>query len=127
MRVTDTDTECPSQRGSDPGVILKCHEAEKKRKYLAHCEHRHKHFTHLVFFVDGMMGVECNAAKKRLTSRLPVATKWKWMYSKVCGFVCSRLAIALVCKLVLALRPKFLNPTIPDPDAMGCGFRALTV
>eukprot|EP00978_Attheya_sp_CCMP212_P018414 scaffold50382_cov35-Attheya_sp.AAC.2 len=59
------DTECPSQRGSDPGVILKCHEAEKKRKYLAHCECQHKHFTPLVFSVDGMMGMECDAARKK--------------------------------------------------------------
>jgi hypothetical protein len=32
-----------------------------------------------------MMGVECDAARKRLTSRL--ATKWKQTYSKVCGVV----------------------------------------
>eukprot|EP00978_Attheya_sp_CCMP212_P012129 scaffold30133_cov43-Attheya_sp.AAC.2 len=87
-----TDIECPSQCGSDPGVILKCHEVEKKRKYLAHCEHQHKHFTPLVFLVDGMMGVECDAASKRLASRL--ATKWKRMYSKMCGFVPSRLTIS---------------------------------
>jgi hypothetical protein len=88
------DTECPLQRGSDPGVILKHHEAEKKRKYLVHCERQHKHFTPLVFSVDGMMGVECDAARKRLASRL--ATKWKRTYSELCGFVRSRLAIALV-------------------------------
>eukprot|EP00978_Attheya_sp_CCMP212_P026406 scaffold86758_cov64-Attheya_sp.AAC.2 len=38
-------------------VILKCHEVEKKQKYLSHCEHQHKHFTPLVFLVDRMMGV----------------------------------------------------------------------
>ena len=80
-----TDTECPLQRGSDPGVILKHHEVEKKQKYLVHCERQHKHFTPLVFSVDGMMGVECDAARKRLASRL--ATKWKQTYSKVCGVV----------------------------------------
>eukprot|EP00978_Attheya_sp_CCMP212_P014443 scaffold36813_cov66-Attheya_sp.AAC.2 len=90
------DMECPLQRGSDPGVILKCHEVEKKQKYLAHCdEHQRKHFTPLVFLVDGMMGVECgDIARKLLTSRL--STMWKRTYSEVCGFVCSRLAIALV-------------------------------
>eukprot|EP00978_Attheya_sp_CCMP212_P019663 scaffold55321_cov75-Attheya_sp.AAC.4 len=87
--------ECPLQCGSDPGVILKCHEVEKKRKYLEHCEHQHKHFTPLVFYVNGMMGMECDAARKRLASCL--STKCMRMYdSKVCGFVRSRLAIALV-------------------------------
>jgi hypothetical protein len=97
-----TDTECPSQRGQDSGAILKRHEAEKKRKYLAHCERQRKHFTPLVFSVDGMMGVECDAARKRLASRL--STKWKRTYSEVCGFVRSRLAIALVRSASRCLR-----------------------
>jgi hypothetical protein len=88
------DTECPSQRGSDPGVSLKCHEVEKKWKYLVHCECQRKHFTPLVFSVDVMMGMECDATRKRLVSCL--ATLWKWTYSEVCSFVRSRLAIALV-------------------------------
>eukprot|EP00978_Attheya_sp_CCMP212_P006561 scaffold15216_cov41-Attheya_sp.AAC.2 len=55
-----TDMECSLSHVSDPGVILKLHEVEKKRKYLAH-------------------------SRKRLASCL--ATKWKLRYSKVCGFV----------------------------------------
>jgi hypothetical protein len=62
-------------------------EVKKKQKYLAQCES-----APLVFLVDGMMGVECDAARKRLASRL--ATKWNRIYSKVCGVICSRLAIA---------------------------------
>eukprot|EP00978_Attheya_sp_CCMP212_P000452 scaffold896_cov58-Attheya_sp.AAC.4 len=65
-----TDMECPSQCGSDPGVILKRHEAEKKRKYVVHCERHRKHFTPLAILVNGMMGVECDVVRKRLTSRL---------------------------------------------------------
>jgi hypothetical protein len=72
-------------------VILKHLEVEEKQKYLAHCESECNHFTHLVFLVDGMMGVECDATRKRLASCL--ATKWKQTYS---GFVCSQLAIELV-------------------------------
>jgi hypothetical protein len=89
-----TDTECPSQRGMESKVILSRHEEEKKKKYLEHCVRQRKHFTPLVFSVDGLMGVECDAARKRLASLL--ATKWKRTYSQVCGFVRSRLAIALV-------------------------------
>eukprot|EP00978_Attheya_sp_CCMP212_P017781 scaffold47909_cov30-Attheya_sp.AAC.1 len=33
-----TDVECSFSHVSDPGVTLKLHEVEKKRKYLAHCE-----------------------------------------------------------------------------------------
>jgi hypothetical protein len=96
------DTECPLQCGSDPGVFFKHHEVKKKQTYLAHCESECKHFTPLVFLVDGMMGVECDAARKRLASRL--AKKWKRTYSKVCGVVCSRLAIALVQSASQCLR-----------------------
>jgi hypothetical protein len=53
-----------------------------------------KHFTPLVLSVDGMMGVECDAGRRRLASHL--ATKWKRTYSEVCGFVRSRLAITYI-------------------------------
>eukprot|EP00978_Attheya_sp_CCMP212_P030495 scaffold112244_cov39-Attheya_sp.AAC.1 len=99
---------CPSQRGSDPGVILKRHEAEKKRKYLAHCEHQRKHFTPLVFSINGMMGMKCDAARKRVTSLL--STKCMRMYSEP----------------VLAMGLKSLNLIIPDA-MLGLGFKALTV
>ena len=67
---------------------------EKKDKYAKACADRRRHFTPLVFSTDGMMAAEAKAASKRLASRL--ATKWKRPYSELCGFVRSRLSVALV-------------------------------
>ena len=53
-----------------------------------------RHFTPLVYSVDGLEGREAIAARKRLASRL--AAKWNRQYSEVCGFVRSRLAFILV-------------------------------
>eukprot|EP00978_Attheya_sp_CCMP212_P032537 scaffold127565_cov48-Attheya_sp.AAC.2 len=86
---------------------------------MAHCEHQLKHFTPLVFSVDGMMDMECDAARKRLASRL-APNGSAWLHSQLIGN-----CIGLICELVLALGPKSLNPTIPD--AMGLRLGALTV
>ena len=100
IRVTDTDA--PSNRGQDPEKVLLRHEKEKKKKYLEPCLARRRHFTPLVFSVDGMRGQEATAASKRLAALLSV--KWKRTYSEVCGFVRSRLSIALARSLTLCLR-----------------------
>ena len=92
IRVTDTDA--PTYRGQDPHKVLARHEKEKKDKYVEPCLARRRHFTPLVFSVDGLRGTEADAATKRLASRL--ATKWKRTYSDVCGYVRSRFAITLV-------------------------------
>ena len=89
-----TDTEAPSHRGSDPDKVLARYEKEKKGKYLDACLRQRKHFTPLVFSVDGMCGIEAQAASKRLASCL--SQKWRRTYSQVCGFVRSRLSITLV-------------------------------
>jgi hypothetical protein len=82
--------------------VLAKHEKEKKDKYVEHCLARRRHFTPLVFSVDGLRGAEAEAATKRLASRL--AAKWKRTYSEVCGFVRSRLALTLVRTTSLCLR-----------------------
>jgi len=92
VRVTDTDAAYHRHR--DPAKILARHESEKKKKYGPRCTAAHLHFTPLVYSVDGMEGAEAGAARKRLASRL--AAKWGRSYSQLCGFVRSRLAIALV-------------------------------
>jgi hypothetical protein len=58
------------------------------------CIARRRTFTPLVFSIDGLLGKEATAASKRLASSL--AGKWKRSYSEVCGFVRSRLSIALI-------------------------------
>ena len=100
IRVTDTDA--PSYRSQDPLKVLPKHEKEKKDKYVEHCLARHRHFTPLVFAVDGLRGIEAEAATKRIASRL--AAKWKRTYSEVCGLVRSRLATTLVKTTSLCLR-----------------------
>jgi hypothetical protein len=92
VRITDTDQ--PSHRNTDPTKVLLRQEKEKKDKYGALCIARRRTFTPLVFSVDGLLGKEATAASKRLASTL--AAKWKRSYSEICGFVRSRLSIALI-------------------------------
>jgi hypothetical protein len=92
VRITDTDQ--PSNRKSAPSKVLLRHEKEKKDKYGALCIARRRTFTPLVFSIDGLLGKEATAASKRLATSL--ASKWKRSYSEVCGYIRSRLSIALV-------------------------------
>ena len=100
IRITDTDR--PTYCKRDPVKVLAAHEKEKKDRYLEACLARHRQFTPLVFSVDGLRGAEAAAAEKRLASLL--SAKWNKSYSDVCGFVRSRLSIALVRMLSLCLR-----------------------
>ena len=100
VRITDTDS--PSYRGQAPEKVLARQEKEKKDKYNEACLARRRHFTPLVFSVDGLQGAEAKAASRRLASRL--SAKWKRQYSEVCGFVRSRLSMALVRTTSLCLR-----------------------
>ena len=88
-----TDAEAPSQRGTAHHKILKRHEETKKAKYNEACLRRRRSFTPLVFTVDGLRGNEAIAASKKLASRL--SSKWNRTYSEVCGYVRSRLSLAL--------------------------------
>ena len=65
-----TDTEAASKRNKDPDKVLRQQEEEKKRKYLNHCQQAHKHFTPLVYSVDGLEGKEATAMRKQLASNL---------------------------------------------------------
>ena len=100
IRVTDTDA--PSNRSTAPERVLQRHEKEKKDKYNALCLARRRTFTPLVFSVDGLTGVEATAASRRLSAAL--AVKWKRAYSEVCGFVRSRLSMALARSASRCLR-----------------------
>ena len=97
-----TDPECDSFRTMETDKLLARHEKEKKKKYAEACQERRRDFTPLVFTVDGCGGVETNAAIKRLAALL--AIKWRREYSEVCGYVKSRLSIALVRSASTCLR-----------------------
>ena len=100
--VTICDTDCGSYHSQDPAQVLANREKAKKNKHLQACLERRRTFTPLAFSVDGLRGSEATAAGKQLAAKL--AAKWKRSYSDVCGFVRSRLAIALVRSTSLCLR-----------------------
>ena len=100
IRVTDTDAA--SYRNKDPAKVLEAQEIEKKKKYGEACRQSHKHFTPLVFSVDGLEGGEAMAARKRLASRL--AARWNRRYSQVCAFVRARLTFTLLRSASRCLR-----------------------
>ena len=100
MRVVNTDTLTYLKKAPE-----KClHEAEKgkKKMYLEACLQQHRHFSLFVASMDGLLGVEATAALKRIAIRL--ATKWRQPYSKMCGYVKSRVVITLVCATHCCLR-----------------------
>ena len=124
VRVTDTDAA--SNASTDPAKVLKRHEAEKKRKYGHRCEQSNRHFTPLVYSVDGLEGGEARAARKRLASRL--AAKWHRNYSALCGFVRARLAFALVratSRCLRGTRDPTLERAPPLEWVSGTGSRLL--
>ena len=97
-----TDLEADYQRGTSAKKVLARHEKEKKKKYLQACLSRRRHFTPLVYSVDGMCGREAIAFRKHLAAKL--AEKWKCPYSEVCGYVCSRISVSLARSTSLLLR-----------------------
>ena len=97
-----TQTDAPTYRGKDPAKVLADAESEKKAKYLQACLDRRRHFTPMVYSVDGMAGDEARAAEKKLASAL--AGKWKREYSEMCGYVRVRMSIAVVRSNTLLLR-----------------------
>jgi hypothetical protein len=100
VRVTNTDAK--SQRHKDPDKILAQHEREKKRKYLEPCLKQRRHFTPFVVSTDGLLGREATLFLKRLASVL--SDKWHQPYSVVCGFVRSRMSIAIARATHMCLR-----------------------
>ena len=66
----------------------------EENMYLEACLQQRRHFSPFVASAEGLLGVEAKATLKRIASRL--ATKWKQPYSKMCGYVKSRVAITLV-------------------------------
>jgi hypothetical protein len=100
VRVTNADAK--SQRQKDPAKVLSQHEREKKRKYLEPCLAQRRHFTPFVVSTDGMLGREATFFIRRLSSIL--AEKWHQPYSVVCGFIKSRLSIAIARATHLCLR-----------------------
>jgi hypothetical protein len=96
VRIMDTDAKSNCRQDSDK--ILLSHEIRKGDKYLEACLQRRKHFTPLVFSIDGLQGVEWSTPLSQVEWQLPLllSAKWKQTYIQVCGFIHSRLMLALV-------------------------------
>ena len=92
MRVVNTDALSYVRRS--PEKCLQEAESGKKKMYLEACLQQRRHFSPFVASVDGILGVEATATLKSIASRL--ATNWRQPYSKMCGYVKSRVAITLV-------------------------------
>jgi hypothetical protein len=100
IRISDTDA--PSHQMRDPIKVLDGQEREKKRKYLQVCLERRRHFTPLVFSVDGMMGTETQAATKQLASHL--SRRSQRAYSQMVRYVQTRMSLSLCRATSLLLR-----------------------
>ena len=116
IQVSDTDAK--SYREREPLKVLDSQEKRKKDKHLHRCLNANRQFTPLVFSVDGMRGTETSAACQRLAALL--ATKWGRPYSVLCGYVRSRLSVALVRTLSLCLRGS-REPRKHFPAQLECG------
>ena len=97
-----TNTTCPSYHGRKVMQVLAMHETAKKDKYLEACLERRRHFTPLVYSVQGVPGEETRAAEKRLAGHL--AHRWKREYSEMCGYVRARMSLATARANTLLLR-----------------------
>ena len=89
------------------------------------CLERRRSFGALVYSVDGMPCKEAKAFERRIASLL--ASKWERPYSEMCGFVRTRISVAIVRSNTLLLRGargdgRAARPIIEDgaaADAMG--------
>jgi hypothetical protein len=93
LDVGETNTDAKSQHHKNPDKVLAQHEREKKRKYLEPCLKQQRHFTPFVVSTGGLLGKEAPFFIRRLSSIL--SEKWHQPYSVVCGFVKSRMIIAI--------------------------------
>ena len=100
VRVTDLD--CKSQLHMAPEKALASHEKQKKTKYLEACLEQRRSFVPFVISTDGMLGFEANNLIRRLAQKL--AAKWQRPYSVVCGFVRTRISIAIARATHMCIR-----------------------
>ena len=96
------DTDSPSYLSQAPTKLVENREQQKWLKHGPALQEQRRHFTPLVYTVDGMVGKEARVAMQRLSRHLSL--KWHRDYSRCCGYVSGRLAIALVRGASMCLR-----------------------
>ncbi len=107
VRVTDPDSHY--QRKQPLAKLLARHESEKQSKYVDECKKHRRSFTPLVYTTDGVPGIEARRLTKQVAELL--AVKWDQPYSVVCGYVRSRIALALIRSLSMCLRCSRVTPS----------------
>ena len=91
VRIINAD--CKTHASRPNASILKYSEQAKKRKHLQACLTHRRHFTPFVCTRDGLLGDEAEAFLKRLARHL--SKKWDKPYSRICGWLRSRLSITM--------------------------------
>ena len=85
---------CHSNWNTDPIIVLKRHEKEKKDKYPDICLERRMDFCPLIYSVDRIPGRDVKAAEKQLAETL--SEKWNRLYSQMVYYVRVRMLAAVV-------------------------------
>ena len=108
-----------------PEKALAKAEKEKKDLYLQACLEIRRTFTPMVYSSDGIARAEALAVQKRLAALL--SYKLKWEYSEMCGFVQTRMSLAIVRSNSLLLHgPREKGTRIwQQPDLMDGAVMAL--
>ena len=121
--VSIADTDARSYAATCPERILEKREAAKRAKYNQVCKDQRRHFTPLVYSVDGLVAAEAQRAAKRLGRLLSL--KWGRVHSDCCGYVTARLSIALVRATSMCLRnSRVYKPHPRSITDWGDGLRA---
>ena len=100
IRVIDTDAQSYSNRS--PRDVIKIAENEKKKKYSRACDDRRAQFTPICVSVDGVFGSEAETFIKVIADNL--TEKWSMSYSRVVGWIRTRLCFAVLRATILCLR-----------------------
>ena len=96
------DTDAQSYLHHPPIRVLLYAEAEKNNKYANICATRCAHFTIQCFSIDGLVWSKAIYFMKRMACRL--STQWDKSFAKVLGWICDRLAFAILRASVLCIR-----------------------
>jgi hypothetical protein len=100
FKVTHLDSQ--SYRHRDHASAFKEHERNKNRKYKRACMHFRRDFTPFIASCDGLLGPQAHQLLRRLAAKL--ANKWSRPYSAICGYVFSRISLALLRSTSQCLR-----------------------
>ena len=119
------NAEAKSYRNKDVDKIIEAAEKSKRAKYGKLCDNNRKDFEPVVCTADGVVGPEGSKLLKLIVKRL--AKKWRRDYSDTCGFVRSRIGVALARDTHRCFRgsripiTRMSSPFVQWEDGVGLG------